>query len=248
MNRRHFLKTLPLTACMAGCLDESSTDQESTSVTIELRSSYRYGVNDDGIGVKTPNYDQFVFITPPDSAGDLAPSAYHLDLGDEEYRPARSVPGFSSRTPTVEEVYTEENKSGPLMFDLPTTQTESASLQYDGTSYPLSEDARTQLATAPEFSLDFVSVPEAVGPNENVELSITVTNDGDAAGTYLAGCRVAGLPRDINVPVEAGETKSGGVTFQPPPDSDAMYLNFVYPGGDREYEVIIEPEQTASQL
>jgi hypothetical protein len=232
---------------MAGCLDGSSTDQESIPATIELRSSYRYGVNDDGIGVKTSDYDQFVFITPPDSAGDLAPSAYHLDVGDEQYRPARLVPGLGSRTHSIEEIYTEENKSGSLMFDLPTTETESASLQYDGTSYPLSEDARTQLATAPDFSLDSVLIPEAVGPNENVELTVTVTNDGDAAGTYLAGCRVAGLPRDINVPVEAGETKSGSVTFQPPPDSDAMYLNFVYPGGDREYEVTIETEQTAGQ-
>jgi len=83
-----------------------------------------------------------------------------------------------------------------------------------------------------------VSVPESVGPNENVELAMTVTNDGDAAGTYLAGCRVGGLPREIDVPVEAGETETGGVTFRPA-NSDAMYLNVSYPGGDREYEVIL---------
>ena len=40
------------------------------------------------------------------------------------------------------------------MFDIPTVEPEDAILAYEGTEYPLTEDARTRLATAPDFSLD----------------------------------------------------------------------------------------------
>jgi len=240
MNRRRFLKALPLTVCVAGCLGDSTTEQETAPVSVQLRSSYRYGVSTDGFGVKPPDNDQFAFVTPPDSAGDPAPGAYRLDLGNEQHSPVTSVPGFMSRTPSIEEVYTEGQQRGSLMFDIPTAETESAALRRDGTGYPLTEAARTRLATAPDFSLDSVSVPESVGPSENVAVAMTVTNDGDAAGTYLAGCRVGGLPREIDVPVEAGDAGSGSATFSSHPDSDSMYLNVAYPGGNREYEVTIE--------
>lgn len=143
-------------------------------------------------------------------------------------------------TPGIEDVYTEDRKSGSLMFDIPTTEAESAVLVYDGTKYPLTEDARNRLATAPEFSLESVSVPESIAPDENIELSITVKNDGDAAGTYLAGFRTGGLPKIIDVPVEQGETGTGSVTYETYADSGSMYFDFDYPGGGRDYEVTIE--------
>lgn len=268
MKRRHFLNALPLTALMAGCTADSAstpstqtptqdntptstktstpTNQEPSKVDVKLRSSYRYGVGDDATGVKTPDYDQFAFISPPDSEGDPPPSAYQLTLGDEQYSPATSVPGFRSTTPDIDEVYTGERKSGSLMFDLPTVETESAALQYGGTRYPLTEDARTRLATAPDLSLESVSVPETVAPDRRmVALTVTVTNDGDAAGTYLTGCRVGGLPERITVPVESGETETDAVRFNTPDNGDAMYLNFVYPGGKEEYEVTIQSKNTA---
>jgi len=266
MDRRRFLASIPPVACLAGCAQEpqpgvskeqptqnqsrtitrtrTPTVSEPSSISIQFRSSYRYIDGLDSIGVKSPESDQFAFVTPPVSEGSPAPSAFHLRLGDEQFTPASSVPGIEAKTPGVEGIYTTDDRRGSLVFDIPTVETENAALLFDGTRYPLTEVARGRLATAPEFSLESVSVPDSVAPDENVELSITVTNAGDAAGTYLAGFRTSGLPKAIDVPLEPGETETGSVTYDADADHEAMQFFFASPGGRRDYEVVVRSAAT----
>lgn len=266
MHRRDFLTVFPLTAGLAGCINRSgpgnsttpsyedrspsitttraSPVQETSSVTVQLRSSYRYGINDDGIGVVSPAHDQFAFIDPPVPDEEPAPRSFHLALGDEQFTPVSPVPGFTPWTPGIEAVYSENRKAGSLMFDVPTIETDSAALLYDETKYPLSDEARNRLATAPEFSLTSVSVPESVTPDENIELRITVKNEGDATGTYLAGFRTGGYPKVIDVPLEPGEKGTSAVTYEAYDGSEVMYFDFDYPGGSSDYQVTIESDRT----
>lgn len=266
MKRRYFLTALPLTACLAGCMNRSAreaTTPETTTarktttapepatvreVTVQFRSSYRYVVNVDGIAVKPPRQDQFAFVSPPVS-GAPPPSAFDLMLGDELFSPATSSPGLEnmSTTPGIDDVYTKDNRNGVLMFDIPTTDVERAALLYDDTRYPLTDDARNRLARAPDFSLESVSVPDSVAPGEYIELSITVSNDGDAAGMYLAGFRYSGLPKEIDLPVDPGETGTDSVAYGVEPQDESMVFDFDYPGGSRDYEVTVESESTTER-
>ncbi|WP_162224662.1 hypothetical protein [Halorussus amylolyticus] len=263
MDRRRLLKLLPLTAGLAGCTSESNpnesatestkspaststkaTTKEPSSVLVQFRSSYRYAVNDDGIGVLSPEHDQFVFISPPVTDEEPDTDAFRLALGDEQFEAVSSVPGFASLTPGIEAVYTEDSKSGTLMFDVPTTETDAAALVYDGTSHPLADDGSERLATAPDFSLKEVSVPESVTPGDFIELSVAVENEGTSGGTYLAGFRTGGYPKEVDIFVEPGEEGTETVTYEAYDGSEAMYFQFDYPGGDRSYEVAIESETT----
>lgn len=231
---------------------ETTTARKTTTareVTVQFRSSYRYVINVDGIAVKPPRHDQFAFISPPVS-GAPPPGAFDLALGDELFGPATSGLEYEnvSTTPGIDDVYTKDNRTGVLVFDIPTTDVERAALLYDDTRYPLADDARDRLARAPEFSLESVSVPDSVTPNEDIELSITVSNDGDAAGRYLAGFRHSGLPKRIDLPVEPGETGTASVAYDVyDPQSESMGFDFDYPGGSRDYEVTIESRGTTDR-
>lgn len=265
MNRRHFLSVFSLAAGLAGCMtgprpgnstadsgdDRSPREPSATetpvdepSVSVEFRSSYRYGVNDDGIGVLSPERDQFAFVSPPVSDAEPPPSAFRLVLGDEQFSPVSSVPGFRPWVPGIETVYTERIKTGSLLFDVPTAEVDTAALRYDGTSYPLPAAVGDRFATAPAFSLASVSVPDSVTPGEHIELRVTAVNEGDASGTYFAGFRSGGLPKVIDIPAEPGEKGAEAVTYEPNDGSEAMYFDFDYPGGDSQYEVTIESETT----
>lgn len=258
MDRRRFLTALPLAAGLAGCVSSPGTDDtitssnDSDSLTdtpaprpapdVRLRSSFRYGINDDGIDVEAPERDQFAFVRPPEQDGDPSPTDFSLALGDEQYTPASSVRGFGAWTPGVESVYTADGRSGWLKFDVPVIETDSAALVRDGTRYPLTAEDRARLATAPELHLDSVSVPETVAPGEAIRLGVTVTNEGDATGTFLAGFRTGGYPKTIDVVVAPGETASGSVSYGGISENGA-HFDFDYPGGGGSYQVSVESER-----
>ncbi|SFR99552.1 hypothetical protein SAMN05216559_2227 [Halomicrobium zhouii] len=260
MDRRRFLTALPLAAGLAGCVSEPGTDDTTTPSTgtssatdtatsterpapdVRLRSSFRYGINDDGIGVEAPEHDQFAFVRPTGSSGDPSPTDFSLVLGDEQYTPASSVRGFRAWTPGVESVYTADGRSGWLKFDVPAVETDSVALVRDGTSQPLSEADRARLATAPELRLESVDVPESVASGDPIQLGVTVANEGEVTGTFLAGFRTGGYPKTLDVRVAPGETASGSVSYREISD-DGAHFAFDYPGGDRSYEVDVTTER-----
>lgn len=259
MHRRQFLAALPLASGLAGCVSDSgpgslspsgerqpATDTAASATAtppaVRLRASYRYGINDDGIGVLAPENDQFAFVRPPTPDGGPPPTAFTLVLGDRRITPVSSVPGFTSWTPGVDSVYTEGDGSGSLLFDVPTVEADSATLLRNGGEYPLPDEDCERLATAPALRLESVAVPQSVAPEDRIVFDLTVTNEGDRTGAFLAGFRTGGYPKTVDVEVPPGETRSGSVAYDAYADTDAMYFDFDYPGGDRDYEVAIESE------
>ncbi|WP_123537381.1 hypothetical protein [Halosimplex salinum] len=247
MRRRQFVAALPLASGFAGCVGGSSrfgaTETRSPApdepVQTTLRSSYRYGVNDDAIGVSAPEHAQFAFVRPPDTDTDHPTDAYTLEIGSERFAPATSVSGFMSWTPDVDSVYTDERRSGALRFDVPRVEADSAALLRDGRRWPLDESTRERLPTAPDLGLDSIDIPESVEPNERFELGVTVTNDGDRTGTFLAGFRTGGLPKTVEVEVDPGDTGAGSATFEAYDGEGEIPFAYSGPGESRRVAVDI---------
>jgi hypothetical protein len=147
MRRRQFVAALPLASGLAGCLSgseptestgtdrpepaetastDTGTPEPAKTVSPTLRSSYRYVINDDAIGVTPPERAQFAFVRPPDAHEERPPDAYALKLGSERFAPATSVSGFMSWTPGIDSVYTDDRRSGSLRFDVPAVEADSA--------------------------------------------------------------------------------------------------------------------------
>jgi|GEM_PF-1249255 len=227
-------------------------------VAVRLRSAYRYVVNVDGIDVQGPERDQFAFVSPPVDGTERqtgtpdgpeerrpatpegpSPDAFTLVLGDRQFEPTALPSPFDPWTPGIGTVYTPETRDGWLAFDVPAVETERAQLVYDGVRYPLGVD-RERLAGAPAFRLESVSVPESVAPDESIELGVTVTNEGDRAGTFLAGFRVSGLPQVVDVSADPDSTESESVAYDPFSGVPSMTFDFDYAGSDRNYEVAVE--------
>ena len=260
MRRRQFVAALPLVSGLAGCLSgseptestgtdrpgpaettstDTGTPEPAETVSTTLRSSYRYGINDDAIGVASPERAQFAFVRPPDAHEERPPDAYALKLGSERFAPATSVSGFMSWTPGIDSVYTDDRRGGSLRFDVPAVEADSAALLGDGRRWRLDESARERLATAPDLRLDSLQVPNSVEPNERFELGVTVSNDGDRTGTFLAGFRTGGYPKTIEVNVDPGSTESGSVTFEAFDDEREMSFAYSGPGTDERVSVVV---------
>lgn len=251
MRRRRFLAALPAATALAGCSGDdagqptvSTTGERTTtstaSVSLTLRASFRHVINDDGIRVVSPDRDQFAFIAPPATETELAPDRFTLALGQDRFDPrVIKTRGNPTWTPGVDSLYTSERTGGMLAFDVPSVEVDAASLLVNDATHPIEAADRERLASAPDLTLESVSVPDSVDRDEPIELGITVGNDGDREGLYLAGFRSGGLPETIDVTVPPGEKGSGSVEYATQ-DAESMFFAFSFPGGDRNYEVEIE--------
>lgn len=225
-------------------------DGPSTPLAWTLRASFRRTVNVDGVDVVTPTNAQFLFVEVPDIGGSPSRREFSLHLGEDRYDPRIIDPRYGAWTPGVDALYTSGTDPKPgrdiaeddvamLAFDLPTLEVESGALIFNGTEYPLEEDDFEDLARLPDLVLESVTVPDAVPQSENVELGVTVRNDGDIEGLFLAGFRYSGFPLAIDLSVPPGETRSESVSYETY-EEGVMTFDFDYPGGDRSYEVEIE--------
>jgi len=211
-----------------------------------VHTAFRYVVNVDGIAVYPPSNAQFVFVTPPDIEANPPPEDFRLDLGGERFSPTVSMPGdrdYRSLTPGITSPYTTDDRSGSLVFDLPTIETETCTLRYDGTNYPVCERVLPKLAAAPDFRLTSVAVPDAVDPGEPITLTVTVTNEGARKGTFLAGVRYSGLPRSIEITAAPGQRGATSVVYENYVNAgESMVFAFSYPGGHEQYEVQVKDD------
>jgi len=190
MHRRQFLASVSVAGVVAGCVavprdpdPNAATDRQrqnssagSTTPTADvgpapsvlLLAGYRYSRETDYIGAMAPDRDQFAFVRPPEEAMGPPPSAFSLVLHGEQFDPVRV--GAPSMTTGLSRVYVDErpgrrnDRSGWLAFDVPTVDAETGALVHDETRYPIRDDALGAFATAPEFVLESVSVPESVPP------------------------------------------------------------------------------------
>lgn len=245
MDRRQFLATTALAAGLAGCPTGSvpiggpATTAPSPDVT--LRSALRYVVDNDAVGVAAPEAAQFAFVRPPPGAVGEPPGDFALELGDREFAPRSSIPGFQLLTPGVGQVYVDAKRSGWLAFDVPTVEAASSALVADGTRYPLPADSLPRFAAAPDLAPESVATPETVAPEGNYEVRVTVSNDGGREGTFLAGFQRGGLFRTVEVAVPAGGTEA--VTRRLEVLADAGQeeaVRFVWAGGYETHGMPVE--------
>lgn len=244
MRRRTVLAALSGAVGLPGCLGGPRASTTGPSVAeVDLRSALRYLHSDDAIGVESPEHDQFAFVRPPADLEAPGPDAFALELGDRQYEPRTSVPGFSVHMPEVNQVYSDEEPSGWLMFDVPTVQVDDGSLVVESTRYPFEADELERFATAPELDLRSVSVPDEVAPDDPLEVEVSVANDGDARGVFLAGVQRSGLFATLTVPVEPDGRGTDRVwldVYGNPGGS--VHFRLVHAGGLERYSVPIETE------
>ena len=84
-----------------------------------------------------PENDQLVYIKPLLTEGSPPPSAYTFDIESRQFSPQSTAPGIHLKMPGINELYTESNRFGWLMFDLPLIEAEHGALVRGSDRYPL---------------------------------------------------------------------------------------------------------------
>jgi len=264
MHRRQFLASIPAATGFVGCVatprdsdPNEATDRQrpnssagSPTQTVNvgpapsvlLLSGYRYSRETDYIGAMAPARDQFVFVRPPEEAMGPPPSAFSLALNGQQFDPVRV--GVPPMTTGITRVYVDDrpgrrnDRSGWLAFDVPTVDTETGALVHDETRYPIPEEVLGTFATAPEFVLESVAVPESVPAERRLNITVTVRNEGDAAGRFFAGVRRSAYPKPLTIGAGPDETASASAGYDTGSEGTET-IHFTYPGGRKEYEVQI---------
>ena len=217
----------------------TTTPPEASAV---VRSAYRHRIHTDAFRVVAPERSQFAFVRPPTVVGETPPSAFELALGDRRFDPETTL-RTPPWTPPLDRLYTDDEPSGWLPFDVSTVETDRAALVADGRRYPLPDETLSDLASLPEFVVESVSVPDRVEVGDPIQLTVEVRNEGDREGVFLAGFQYSGLPDLITTRIAPGETKTTIASyeaFQVP----RMRIVFRYARGWDEYEVVIEGADT----
>lgn len=226
---------------------ESPSSTGATATTV-LRSAYRHRFYADAFRIVSPDRDQFAFVRPPENAHGRPPDEFELALGDRQYDPKTSL-RVPPLMPRVDEVYTAEDPSGWLAFDIPTVAVETGALIAHETQYSVSNEFLTQSSRRADFSVLSVSIPESVSSGEMINLEVEVRNNGDREGIFLGGFQHSGLPKLVTLRIKPDETVSGVATYEAYPDSGSMAFRFHYSGGNQNYDVSITgtktPETTA---
>jgi len=221
------------------------------SASVFLRTAYRFNYETDLIGVMEPDRDQFAFVTPPAEAPSPPPSEFTLERDDRQFPPVPIkgrvyplMPGLPGGTGGIyfdgaPEGSPETRRAGALLFDVPKMDVDSAALLHNGTRYPLPEGSLPQFATAPDFHVESVAVSEMVRGQE-VTLTVTVSNQGDRDGLFLAGGWIEAYPQTLNIGVPVGELRTGTISWD---SFSGTGVTFVYAGGRREFSAEDRTEQ-----
>lgn len=264
MRRRQVLAALPLAIGIAGCsrgpsgsnMAGSPTDRpEPTSTpsptpdpppaSVIFRSALRYVAGMDSLNLSPPNHAQFAFVRSDGFDYDRPPDAYELVLGNHRLSPLSSLPGRRLRVPAVGQPYSTENRSGWLVFDVPLIDADAGSIHFDGRQVPLPGDSLPAFAAAPSIDVQSVTVPNSVAPDEAISVTVSVTNQGDRDGLFLAAIQQSGLPTGVEIPVPAGEARTSTIELgggEKEPGSTSR-VKFVHAEGSTWYEIPVEGAQ-----
>ena len=141
--------------------------------------------------------------------------------------------------PGISELYTESNRFGWLMFDLPLIEAEHGALVRGPDRYPLPTESLSQLAVVPEFTVESVSVPETVASDERIKVALEITNTGGRQGMFLAGVQQGGLPQTIDATVAVDETTTARTHLEVY-EEEAETFSLITVGNKEFYRVAIE--------
>jgi hypothetical protein len=220
----------------------TETETATPVSAVSFASAIRYFHSNDAVGIDPPENAQFAFVSPP-SGVSAVPVSISLKLGEETFTPRSSVPGFQLSMPSTESVYTDTDRSGVLVFDLPRVEADSGVLVTPQGRHSIPTASLDTFAVAPTFEIRSVSLPETVTSNGYANVSVTVENVGDARGTFLAGFYGGSAFGTMETTVAPGErgTASGGMTVYAEPDSSA-YMGVVWADGNEGESIPVESE------
>ncbi|MFB6178799.1 MAG: hypothetical protein ABEI77_03630 [Halorientalis sp.] len=280
MRRRTLLSLCgACTVGLTGCLSESGRDQPTTadqstdevtstddtadggsaavSVAVDaLQPGVITRISPDSIGVGDDD-GQYLYLTLDVTSGESpAPDEFAFAFDGQSHSPYKTSKSYPLYR-TVENQgsrYDAEDGVGWLLFELPGSgDATNARFTWPGGEWRPDEMLRNRLAApAPPLSVS-VDVPETIERNSSPTLSVTITNDGDLPGRFVAGLNRSG-PRIAYAPlarlttlVTAGETKTvtytdDGIYWSDNESngeaSGTYHLN--WPGGDADQEFTVE--------
>jgi len=200
-----------------------------------FRHTYRHRHNTDAFEFQPPDKAQHVFVHVPRAIEETSPSESALSFGDRRIPPETSLPEGALMPYPPGELYTSEEPVGWLPFDVPLVDATDVSLVVDGERLPLHPDVYPKFGQLPEFVVTSVSAPESATVGEDVEFTVTVRNEGERTGVFLAGFQFGGLPGLVDLEVPPGETATGGREFIAP--EYEMRVVFSHPNGGRVLDV-----------
>jgi len=238
------------TATASPTAEETPTSRTTPTTVPEtnavLRTAYRHLFYADSFRFVEPDEAQFAFVQIPEASAGNPPSGFELVAGDERFDP--DIPERREPLmPRVATLYTEDEPSGWLAFDLPVVTAENAYLDGPDRRYALPEDFVTDLAAYPLFTVESVLVPRSVEhTQEEIHVAVVVRNASNRAGTFLAGVGGGGLYYLMSGEIPAGETGAVTGIWPVSEEGDALYFFVSYPDGGERFEVPITGRGTAT--
>ena len=268
--RRRFLGGVVAgVAGIAGCLDRSGSDPGTSSKTPEptvgtettarpvadvtvrdvtVRPEVMALDSPDSIGPYGERGDQFL-VANVATEDDAPRNAFALEAGGEAFEPTTSVGGTQ-----IHQLFTEDGRADPyrngegrLLFRCPKpVDTDEGKLTWPGGEHALSESVAAELGRSPAaFEVEAFDVPETVETGTPVSISLSVTNESDVDGTFVAGLNRAGgdvahTPETpLFLDVAAGESATWEYEY---PDGDYMTFILKWRGGRLSHRVEADTE------
>lgn len=253
-----------------GTLDQSVVDLGETARLGDVRArafdarvlgSYFYLPFPDFIGVETSERHQFVLLSVDVEAAEryrFEPEDFAVVVGDRSYvGRSEGVWGLEGEPP---QQYSAEEGRGLLVFEVPAPiEADECSVELDlgeETREPLTwrfdDDVVTALQRPPEFEVSAFEAPETVDAGEPIEVSATVANVGEGAGTFRAALNQEGDVlyggTSTTFELRSGEERVWEETIDAHTGADrdqavTVHLRFRSSGGDEDRDVRVRPNE-----
>jgi hypothetical protein len=202
-------------------------------VPVGVQSSFFYLTSPDSMAVATTERTQFVFVEVRPRTDSPPPSDFALAADDRRFW-GTLAPGDVAGPHLVYELgsgyRSGEVEPGWVAFEVPNPlDADEIALAYQGRREPLGEEFLAELRTPPaDFEVVSFDAPEEVDHDESFEVSVTVENVGETAGTFRACLNQSGptfVPRPVELSIPAGERREETWTFDDSVSAESQHLD-----------------------
>ena len=226
-----------------------------------VQDSYVALVYPDFADVVAAEGRQYLFLTV-DANGTPAPAAedFAIVTGDAAY--VGQPRGSAGRPYREGRPYTPDAGHGWLLYELPApVESERIAVEFrpdEGATatWRLPEDVVGRLRRpAPAFEVRDFQAPDTVRPDEPIEVSATVANVGDGAGTFRGSLNQEGDllygADPFSFDLDAGEERAWSETVTTHQGGEiegqvTVRLRFRSAGGDHDRDVVVRPQETTA--
>ena len=229
---------------------------------VKVQDSYVALVYPDFADVVAPAGRQFLFLTVDVSGDGTAPSPDRFAVTAGETVASGRNRGEGGRPYLDGRLYTAEHGSGWILFELPApVESDRVALELDGgergtATWSLPDEVIGRLqAPPPEFEVRDVQAPTEVARDEPIDISVTIANVGDGAGTFRGSLNQEGdaiygaAPFSFDLEAGAEHEWTETVTAHQSgggPGGFTVALRFRSAGGDFDRDVAIRAAETTS--